>query len=130
MDDDSRIRYATSNDGTRIAWKAKGQGPSLIFAPPWPITLAWPGPWPTIIESRFDGRVIYYDRRGFGNSERHVEHSIERYADDLEAVADAAGLDDIMIYATVGSCYEALHLADRDHRVTRAALGESALSGK
>ncbi|MBK7330200.1 MAG: hypothetical protein IPI85_14300 [Dehalococcoidia bacterium] len=130
MDDDSRIRYATSNDGTRIAWKAKGQGPSLIFAPPWPITLAWLGPWPTMIESRFDGRVIYYDRRGFGNSERHVEHSIERYADDLEAVADAAGLDDIMIYSAVVSCSEALHLAARGPRVTRAALGEPVLSGR
>lgn len=130
MSDDSAIRYATSSDGTRIAWKAKGHGPSLIFAPPWPITLAQPGPWPMIIESRFDGRVIYYDRRGFGNSERHVEHSVERYADDLEAVADAAGLDDITVYGTVGSCCEALLLAARSPRVTRAQLGEPVLSGR
>lgn len=125
----SPISYATSADGARIAWRAEGEGPSLLFAPPWPVTMASGSPWPRIVTSTFGGRVIYFDRRGFGNSQANVEHSPERYADDLEAVADAAGLTEIVIYAAAAGCVESLLLAARTSRVTRILLAEPILSG-
>jgi len=124
------VRYATSRDGTRIAWKSKGEGPALIFVPPWPFAMEAFSPWPAIVESRFPGRIIYFDRRGFGLSQWHVEHGVERYADDLEAVADAAGLDNIWIYAVGAGCAESVALGARTPRVTRILAGEPVLSGK
>jgi len=58
-----------------------------------------------------------------------VEHSIERYADDLGAVADAAGLDEFPLYTIYVGALESLVFAARTNRITRAVFMEPMLGG-
>jgi len=117
------IHYVASRDGVRIAWTAIGTGPSLIFVPPWPATIE-SEVWRRFTGGLFDGRLVTYDRRGFGLSDWGVEHGFEQYADDLEAVADAAGIDAISLYAQAAGTWESVVLAARTARVRRMLLDE------
>ena len=122
------IRYATSRDGTRIAWTADSDDPSLIFVPPWPFLIESEF-WKPKIAAIFGGGVVWYERRGFGRSDWGVEHSLERYTDDLEAVADAAGMKDIALYGAAAGTLECVMLAARTPRVVRMVLGEPHVRG-
>ena len=119
------IRYATSRDGTRIAWTEQGAGPTLIYVPAWLDTIEIGRAW-RYVRPVFDGRVVLYDRRGFGRSDHGVDHGLEQYADDLEAVADAAGVQDIALFGAAAGTLESVVLAARTPRVTRMLLTEPA----
>ncbi|KAA0231506.1 hypothetical protein EDM76_10900 [bacterium] len=123
METQEPIQYTRSRDGTTIAWTSSGSGPALVFVPPWPSTLEG-ATWRMFVRPWWPWKVVTYDRRGFGASEWGVEHSIERYADDLEAVADAAGLESIVLFGAAAGCVEAIVLAARTPRVTRMLLGD------
>ena len=120
------ISYAVSRDGTRIAWMARGSGPSIIFVPPWTETIE-SGYWYRVVRREFKGRIVTFDRRGFGRSDWGVEHGLEQYADDLEAVADAAGLDQVTLYGAAAGVLDSVVLAARTPRVARMLLLEPVL---
>ncbi|MCA9831834.1 MAG: alpha/beta fold hydrolase [Dehalococcoidia bacterium] len=120
------IRYTTSRDGTHIAWTSWGAGPSLIFVPPWTETIE-SGFFHSFIRRLFSGRIVLYDRRGFGRSDWGVEHGLEQYADDLEAVADAAGIDRIVLLAQAAGTFESVVLAARTPQVQTMVLFEPVL---
>jgi pimeloyl-ACP methyl ester carboxylesterase/DNA-binding CsgD family transcriptional regulator len=91
------IRFCTSRDGTRIAYATSGEGPSLVRAGQWitHLELDWDNlvwrPWLQELSRRHT--LIRYDMRGCGLSDRDgVEFSLQRYAEDFEAVVEAAGL--------------------------------------
>ncbi|MCC7088723.1 MAG: alpha/beta hydrolase [Dehalococcoidia bacterium] len=119
------IRYATSRDGTRIAWTSWGTGPSVIFVPPWPETIE-SGFVRHTLRQAFGGRIVSYDRRGFGLSDWGVEHGLDQYADDLEAVADAAGIDLMTLYGAAAGTIDSIVLAARSPRVKKMVLVEPA----
>jgi len=92
------INYATSADGTTIAWTRFGRGD---------VDVAWLGGFVGHLEIIFEqprvvrfferlgsfARVIAYDKRGQGLSDRPERTAtIEEHADDLLAVMDAAGV--------------------------------------
>ncbi len=90
------IRFCKTSDGVRIAYASVGQGPPLIRALGWATHLEyeWQSPlWRHFIEALAQHHtLIRYDGRGTGLSDRDVDvHSVEQWATDLEAVADAAG---------------------------------------
>jgi pimeloyl-ACP methyl ester carboxylesterase len=90
------IRFCKTSDGVRIAYASVGQGPPLIRALGWATHLEyeWQSPlWRHFIEALARHHtLIRYDGRGTGLSDRDVDvHSVEQWATDLEAVADAAG---------------------------------------
>src|SRR5260370_10725763 len=92
------IRFARSRDGTQLAWIACGRGmQTLIYAPNAMTNIVddWKNPLnrdeTAVYANHF--RLIRIDGRGSGNSQRHVAQSVELWADDIEAVADAAGCD-------------------------------------
>lgn len=92
------IRFCRANDGVMLAWARSGRGPPLVKAANWLSHLEydWHSPvWRPLLERL--GRhstVIRYDERGCGLSDRDVEElGFESWVRDLEAVADAAGLD-------------------------------------
>lgn len=103
------IRFCASADGTRIAYATMGEGPPLLRAAHWyshlEFDLAGPVwlPWFTRLSR---GRtLVRYDQRGCGLSDRTpAELTLNAMVDDLEAVADAAGLKKFPI---VGSCHGA-----------------------
>ncbi|MCC6960552.1 MAG: hypothetical protein IT301_11945 [Dehalococcoidia bacterium] len=120
------LQYTRSRDGTRIAWQDVGSGPAILVVPSWPSTLATQT-WRWFVQRVWQGRTVVYDRRGFGASDWGVEHSVDRYVEDVEAVADAAGLERLVIYAIANGSAEAVTLAARSQRVTRMLLAEPAL---
>ena len=95
----SPIQYAISSDGVRIAYVTVGNGPPVVFAcnvfgeatgycegPPF-------GELPDRL-ARLGWRVILYDQRGMGRSDRNVaDFTLEARVRDLDAVVGALRLD-------------------------------------
>jgi pimeloyl-ACP methyl ester carboxylesterase len=83
--------FATSSDGTRIAFSREGSGPALVlvdgamcyrdFGPSQGLTA----------ELRDAFTVVSYDRRGRGESGDAAVYEVAREIDDLRAVLDAVG---------------------------------------
>jgi len=78
------------------------------------------------LRQAFGGRIVSYDRRGFGLSDWGVEHGLDQYADDLEAVADAAGIDLMTLYGAAAGTIDSIVLAARSPRVKKMVLVEPA----
>jgi DNA-binding CsgD family transcriptional regulator len=91
------IRYATTEDGARIAFATIGEGPPLLCMPPVPFSHIEAG-WRLEGQRRwYEGlgrhlQVALYDGRGTGLSDRdHADFSLEAMTRDLEAVAARLG---------------------------------------
>lgn len=129
------IRIATSRDGTAIAWAETGEGPPLLRGGHWLGHLEhdWSSPvWRPLLDRLARGRrLVRYDPRGTGLSERRLNGAtIENLTDDMEAVADAAGLDRFPIYAVSQSVPVALALAAcRPERVSGLVLFNGLIQG-
>jgi class 3 adenylate cyclase/pimeloyl-ACP methyl ester carboxylesterase len=93
-----KVNYCRAPDGVRLAYATAGRGPPLVKTANWMnhIELDWEGP---IIRHFFialaqDFTLLRYDARGNGLSDWDVENlSLDAWVSDLEAVANAAGLD-------------------------------------
>lgn len=101
------IRFCASADGTRIAYATTGEGPPLLRAAHWYSHLEFDlaGPvWLPWFRRLSRGRaLVRYDQRGCGLSDRTpAELTLDTMVDDLQAVADAAGLKKFPI---IGSCH-------------------------
>ena len=90
-----RIQFVHAPDGVRIAWAEAGSGPVLVKASNWlsHLEYEWESPvwrhWIRFFSDHF--RFVRYDERGCGLSDWDAaDLSSARWADDLEAVADAA----------------------------------------
>jgi pimeloyl-ACP methyl ester carboxylesterase/DNA-binding CsgD family transcriptional regulator len=89
------VRYVKASDGTRLAWAESGAGPVIVKAANWLTHLEyeWESPiwkhWIQFFSER--GRFVRYDERGCGMSEwQGGVLSLDRWAEDLAAVIDAA----------------------------------------
>ena len=94
MIDAPAVRFAASPDGTSIAYWAIGEGRPLVYLPPMPFTHVereWAIPE---LQRRYrrlaaDRRVVRYDARGFGLSDRSpVRAELDAHVEDLVAVLD------------------------------------------
>src|SRR5262245_23412191 len=92
------VRY-TNVDGLQLAYQIIGEGPlDLMFHPgyPWHLELQWEHP---VVERFYRrlaafSRLILFDRRGTGLSERGLEiHDFDARVEDITAVLDAVGSD-------------------------------------
>jgi DNA-binding winged helix-turn-helix (wHTH) protein/pimeloyl-ACP methyl ester carboxylesterase len=123
-----RIRYTTSADGTRLAWSAAGKGAPLLrlghhlthLELDWN-SLVWGPAFQALAERH---TLIRYDIRGAGLSERHpARNGLEAQAEDLEAVAAAAGLERFPMIATLQATPVAIRwIADNPGRVSRLVI--------
>jgi pimeloyl-ACP methyl ester carboxylesterase/DNA-binding CsgD family transcriptional regulator len=92
------VRFCRSADGTRLAYAVHGAGPPLLLASCWlsHLEFDWQSPvWRHFLLDlgRF-ATVVRYDERGYGLSDWDVsDHGLDARIADLEAVADAAGLE-------------------------------------
>ena len=129
------IRFTTSRDGTGIAWAESGEGPPLLRGGHWLGHLEhdWSSPvWRPLLDRLARGRrLVRYDPRGTGLSDRRMRGAtVEELADDMEAVADAAGLERFPIYAISQSVPVAIALAARrPDRVSRLILLNGLVQG-
>jgi class 3 adenylate cyclase len=94
-----RTRYATTPDGSTIAYQTLGEGPpDLVLLRAWFTNLehAWEEPVLARLMTRLSsfGRLIMLDRRGMGLSDRPGElPTVEARVDDLRGVLDELGVE-------------------------------------
>src|SRR5215210_7484463 len=113
-----QIRFCTSRDGTRIAYATCGAGPPLVWTPSWThhLKLDWDSPvwrpWISLLARRHT--LVRYDWRGCGLSDReHVEFSFEKFVEDLEAVIEAAGLEQFALFGVSAGAATGMTYAER-----------------
>jgi class 3 adenylate cyclase len=84
-----KIRYATSGDGTRIAYAVEaGTPPAILLIWGWPQTIGAPS-YTRVAPGR---AVVHFDRRGMGASSRDVQDiSIDRQVEDVASIVTALG---------------------------------------
>lgn len=99
---DGEIRYAKNGD-VHLAFRVFGDGPRDIVLVPGTLShadLYWDFPPNRHMLDRLCSfaRVIVFDKRGQGLSDRVAEHTLEERAGDVAAVMDAAGSERATIY--------------------------------
>jgi class 3 adenylate cyclase/pimeloyl-ACP methyl ester carboxylesterase len=116
-------RYATSGDAS-IAYQVAGDGPlDILFLPGWisQIEQLWEAPVLRRFLERLTsfGRLILYDSRGTGLSERVLEaYSLEQEVRDAIAVLDAAGSERSALFTyAIGGLVGAKLAAEQPQRV-------------
>ena len=99
---EAETRYAKSGD-VHIAYRVFGDGPRDIVLIPGTLShveLTWEFPSNEHLLKRLTAfaRVIVFDKRGQGLSDRVAEQTLEERIGDVRAVMDAAGSDRATIY--------------------------------
>lgn len=130
------IRYATSHDGTSIAWSSAGDGPPMLYA--WHHLCHLEKDWnsrllrPTLNALAHNHRLIRFDNRGAGLSgPLKPADSLDDHVGDMLAVADAAGLETFPVFATLQSAAVAIRLAARHpDRVSRLVIHNGYARGR
>jgi pimeloyl-ACP methyl ester carboxylesterase len=124
----------------RIAYATSGSGPPLVFVLGWGTHLTEGLGSPMYDQSGFiswysrDHRVVRFDGRGFGLSDRDVtDFGLDARVRDIETVVDALGLERFHLYAysaggMAGVAYAARH-PDRVSKLVLAATYASAARG-
>jgi class 3 adenylate cyclase len=125
-----RIQYAQTADGVSIAFWTLGEGTPIVVTPamggPNHINLWWQ--WPEcrawLERSAQNGRLVGYDLRGYGLSDRAVtDFSLDARVADLEAVADRLELDRFILWGLLDSGPVAIAYATRyPERVSHLVL--------
>jgi len=104
MTEISEVRYARSAEGTDIAYRTAGRGPvDLVFVSGFisHLDLMWELPGIATHHHRLAsmGRVVFFDKRGTGLSDRSLGFgSVADRMDDIRAVMDAAEVERAVIY--------------------------------
>jgi pimeloyl-ACP methyl ester carboxylesterase/DNA-binding SARP family transcriptional activator len=112
------IRFCTSPDGVRIAYATVGSGPPLLKTANWLNHLEFD--WESPIWRHFfltfakDHTFVRYDSRGNGLSDWDARDlSLDALVSDLEAVADASGLERFPLLGISQGCPVAVAFAVR-----------------
>ena len=91
-----RTYYAVTSDGVHIAYQVSGHGSiDLLWSEGWlsHVEILWELPsyarWMQMLGETF--RVIHFDKRGIGLSDRTATPDLETRMEDVRAVLDAAG---------------------------------------
>ena len=118
-------RYASSADGTPIAYEVSGQGPALVLVDG-AMCQRTMGPARPLAQALADRFTVHaYDRRGRGESGAGTSpYAVERELEDLHAVLEAAGGHAHLVGASSGAAL-ALEAARRGAPVDRLAVYEA-----
>ncbi len=123
-----QIRFCSSFDGTRLAYAVQGSGLAVLRAPHWLTHLEYEGqspiwkPWIAAFTRRF--RLVRMDERACGLSDWDVgEVTFESAVRDLEAVADAAGIERFALFGhSQGGAISVAYAARHPERVSHLVL--------
>jgi class 3 adenylate cyclase/pimeloyl-ACP methyl ester carboxylesterase len=130
------IRYCKASDGVRLAYATVGNGAPLLRSAHWlgHLEYDWEFPYlrPFLLGLAKDHTVIRYDARGNGLSDWDVrEISLDVWVSDMEAVADAAGLDRFPLLGFSQGCAVSIAYAVRHpERVSHLILYGGFASGQ
>jgi pimeloyl-ACP methyl ester carboxylesterase len=117
------IRFITAPDGVHVAWTVSGRGLPLLKAPNW-ISHLGHERHSRLYAPFFErlgrtARIVRLDQRGNGLSDWDVPPlTVDAMLGDMEAVADAAGLDRFFLYGmSQGAAYSVAFAARHPERV-------------
>ncbi len=113
-----------TKDEITLNWYERGQGPDVILVNYWSSHPDVYGPLTTELEG--DHRVIGYDDRGSGDSDRVGPYDIETSAADLEAIAEAAGTDRAVAICLTDGVNRAVRVAQRRPELIERVVGVGA----
>jgi DNA-binding SARP family transcriptional activator/pimeloyl-ACP methyl ester carboxylesterase len=121
-----RIRYARTEDGVNLAYQVLGDGPlDLIVVPGYVSHLdTWWEAWSGRLVRRLASfsRVILFDKRGMGLSDRPAQVDVEDWMEDTRVVLDAVGSEQAAVLGvTAGGLIAILFAATYPER-TRALV--------
>jgi len=120
--------FATSTDGTRIAYETIGTGPALVLVDGAMCSRAF-GPCRSLAEYLQDRfTVTFYDRRGRGESGDTAPYAPAREYEDLAAVITAVGGDAFVLGYSSGGAL-ALQAAASGIRMKKLASYEAPYMG-
>jgi pimeloyl-ACP methyl ester carboxylesterase/DNA-binding CsgD family transcriptional regulator len=133
----SQIRFCKSFDGVRLAYSQTGRGPAMVEVATWlnHLEYDWKSPvWgPRLAELAKHYALTRYDSRGCGLSDRDVENlTFDASLHDLEAIADAAGLNRFILLGCcqgtgVAIAYAARHPERVSHLILYGAFARGRL---
>ena len=123
-------RSVTSVDGTRLrAWDNDGQGVPVVISN----GLGTPhDAWPDINRRTETYRVVTWDHRGLGGSDRPSDESritIDDHTDDLFAVMDSYGIDRAVVIGWSAGVNIAFEAALREQRRIAGVLAVGGVPG-
>ncbi|MCK1742605.1 alpha/beta fold hydrolase [Bradyrhizobium sp. 139] len=130
------IRYCRSEDSVRLAYSVVGNGPFLLKSANWinHLELDWELP---LYRHLFVGltkrhKLVRYDARGNGLSDwDQSELSLDAWVNDMEAVADAVGLERFPIFGFSQGCAVSIAYSVRHpERVSRLILFGGFVTGR
>jgi pimeloyl-ACP methyl ester carboxylesterase/DNA-binding CsgD family transcriptional regulator len=132
------IQYATTSDGIRIAYISVGTGSPLVFAACLGEASSYcngSGPAVTEVTNGLAGlgwRVILYDRRGMGHSDRNVgDQTLGGRVRDLAAVVGQLGLDRFALGGVdIGAATAVAYATEHQAAVSRLVLLSPWASGE
>jgi class 3 adenylate cyclase/pimeloyl-ACP methyl ester carboxylesterase len=122
------IRFCSAPDGVQLAYSTIGQGQPLLKVGNWMTHLEYDLESPIwrhlYVELARDFRLIRYDARGNGLSDRTVDDiSFDAFVGDLEAVADAVQVPRFALFGISQGCAVAVAYAVRHpERVSHLVL--------
>lgn len=122
----SSVRYAVCRDGVHVAYQVVGDGPIDVLAIPGFVShldMWWDAPTDRLVRRLASfSRLILFDKRGMGLSDRPADIDVEQWVDDANAVLDAAGSERAVILGiSAGAPTAALFAAGHPDR-TRALI--------
>jgi pimeloyl-ACP methyl ester carboxylesterase len=107
-------------ENTRIAYDDVGRGAPVVFLHAFPLNRTMWAPQTSALAG--DWRCLTIDIRGFGESPAKGPYSVDRYADDVAAVLDAASLDRAVVVGLSMGGYIAFALWRRHRRRVQALV--------
>jgi len=97
----SPVRYARARDGVHVAYQVVGDGPIDLLAVPGFVShldMWWDAPTDGLVRRLASfSRLILFDKRGMGLSDRPSHIDVEHWVADALAVLDAAGSERAVI---------------------------------
>ena len=133
MMDQPDVRYCMTDDGVRLAYYVMGEGSALVRASGFPshLTAIWAmrgaeeGSWRLAREHR----VVTYDPRGMGLSQRVLDFSLDTRVADLRAIVRHMGIDRFALFGgghatPLALAYAARYAAEVTHLVLSAPYAD------
>jgi DNA-binding SARP family transcriptional activator/pimeloyl-ACP methyl ester carboxylesterase len=122
----SPVRYARTNDNVSVAYQVAGHGPTDVLAVAGFVShldLWWNAPTDRLVRRLTSmGRLISFDKRGMGLSDRPEVVAPQRWVDDAIAVLDAAECERAVVLGVSAGGLTAIRLAVQHPERVRALI--------
>ena len=124
----SPVRYARTADGVNIAYQVAGSGAGGVDVLSIPgyihhLDIWWNAPTDALVRSLTSmGRLIVFDKRGIGLSDRPAHLDVDGWVLDALAVLDAAGVERAVLFGVSAGALTALQLAAQHPERVRALV--------